>query len=269
MIVTDLDGTLLHTDKKLSDKTVDVLMRCRRQGHLLVYATARPYRAVRSYFDRFLPDAVILHNGAVVLAGDRKLFHCGIEPVLVTQIVATLLQNRPDAQISIEIDDVQYANFDAASVWPGVEYTRSDFADLPTKIAEKILVGTASREEGTALAAGLPAHLYVETSESTVALILHREATKWKGIEVLARNFGRRLQDVIAFGDDTNDLGMVQNAGIGIAMENAVPGVKAVATTICAGNDEDGVARWLEEHVLEGGTKVPPALCRPPAAADP
>ena len=55
---------------------------------------------------------------------------------------------------------------------------------------------------------------------------------------------------LVAFGDDINDLEMVKNCGIGVAVENAIDDVKAAAKYICGTNDNDGVAKWLEEHIL-------------------
>jgi hydroxymethylpyrimidine pyrophosphatase-like HAD family hydrolase len=52
---------------------------------------------------------------------------------------------------------------------------------------------------------------------------------------------------VVAFGDDVNDVEMVRRAGLGVAVENAIPAVKAVARQVTRSNDEDGVALVLEE----------------------
>lgn len=55
---------------------------------------------------------------------------------------------------------------------------------------------------------------------------------------------------IAAFGDDMNDLEMVRNCGIGVAVRNAVEEVKRSADYICGSNDDDGVAKWIEEFIL-------------------
>ena len=66
MIVTDLDRTLLRTDKTISNYTADILNRCRERGMKIVFATARPKRTVNHFIGSVPVDALILHNGAVI-----------------------------------------------------------------------------------------------------------------------------------------------------------------------------------------------------------
>ena len=61
---------------------------------------------------------------------------------------------------------------------------------------------------------------------------------------------GITLEDVIAFGDDYNDIEMIKHCGLGIAMGNAIPQVKKVANAITVSNDADGVAKYIEEYIL-------------------
>jgi len=79
-------------------------------------------------------------------------------------------------------------------------------------------------------------------------------ATKWSAIRVLAGWWGIEDQDIIAIGDQINDVCMIQNAGIGIAMENAIPEVKAVADHITASNNNDGVAQAIN-RIIDGATR--------------
>ena len=62
---------------------------------------------------------------------------------------------------------------------------------------------------------------------------------------------GIAVENIAAFGDDTNDIGMLRAAGIGVAMQNAISEVKAAADEICGECDEDGVAVWLEANALD------------------
>ncbi len=76
------------------------------------------------------------------------------------------------------------------------------------------------------------------------------EAEKWKALKTAAGHLGISTEDIAAFGDDTIDIEMLKNCGVGVAVENALETVKAAANQICPSNDSDGVARWLEENLL-------------------
>lgn len=83
--------------------------------------------------------------------------------------------------------------------------------------------------------------------KNLVAMIMNRQATKANGIKILAAHYGIKIA---AFGDDYNDIDMLQSCGIGIAMDNALPEVKAAADQICGSNEQDGVARWIADNLL-------------------
>ena len=88
LIVTDLDGTLLRADKTVSEYTASVFERCRDIGIKIVFATARPVRAVTKWLN--LPvvfDAAIYHNGAIAYIGDSKILHYGIAPQATSTII--------------------------------------------------------------------------------------------------------------------------------------------------------------------------------------
>ena len=96
----------------------------------------------------------------------------------------------------------------------------------------------------------LPDDLYSEISESQILMIMNKNARKRNAVIETAEYFNVSLSDIVAFGDDYNDIEMLRECGIGVAMENALDAVKAVAKYICDTNDNDGVAKWLEENVL-------------------
>ena len=73
---------------------------------------------------------------------------------------------------------------------------------------------------------------------------------KWRSIEVLLKHWGASASDLVAIGDGSNDLGMVTRAGVGVAMGNAVPSVKAAASLVVADNDSGGVAEAIERLLL-------------------
>lgn len=246
MIVTDLDRTLLRTDKTISDYTAQIFNKCREKNIKIVFATARPKRTVNLFFKKIPADCLTTHNGGVIYIGEEQVCYRGISPDVTKNILKALSHDFPEATLSVEIDDVLYANF----VIEGWEYIRSDFTDLPNKPAEKILAGLSSDISKESLKKYLPDNLYIETADGTLAMIMNREAAKHKAVEFLADYYNYNLREVLAFGDDYNDVEMLRKCGIGVAVANAIDEAKAAADFICASNDDDGVAKWIEENIL-------------------
>lgn len=249
MIVTDLDGTFLRNDKTASDYTLGVVERAREKGVIFTVATARPIRSVveRLPFIKF--DVGIFHNGAVIRTPDGDISGMGIdEPEIIAR---RMLDAVPGAHISVESDDVLYCNFDSKTIWPVEEFTYTDdFACLAGKVADKIIVEAFSAEEAARFTPYIPDYTYAVMSENRILMIMNRRATKINAIRAVAEKYGIDMADVVAFGDDYNDIDMLKGCGRGIAVANALPEVKAVADEICADNMDDGEARWIEENIL-------------------
>ena len=256
MIVTDLDGTLLRRDKTISEYTASVFYRCRNAGIKIIFATARPVRAVEKWLNiDILSDACIYHNGAVIKIGDALFQETGIEHDVVNKLLteATQLGN---IRIAAEIGDMLYANFDASTIWPGVEYILTDFSELPNATccvcshADKIIFITTDKSEISKIEELFNENLYWEISENAVLMVMNKRARKRNALKDIANYFGLTLDEVAAFGDDYNDIEVLRDCGIGVAVANAIPEAISVADYICDTNDNDGVAKWLEGNVL-------------------
>jgi hydroxymethylpyrimidine pyrophosphatase-like HAD family hydrolase len=92
--------------------------------------------------------------------------------------------------------------------------------------------------------------IYLSVSRDRFATVMHVNATKSKGLAALANYWGINQAEIVTFGDDLNDMDLLQYAGIGVAMGNAVDEIKTIADEICLDNDDDGFAKWLFENVL-------------------
>ncbi len=249
MVVTDLDGTYLRDDKTISEYTKDVIGRIRAKGIKFVIATARPVRAVRDWLPDVQYDAGAFHNGAVVMEGEHRIGGKGIEQA--TRLIVRILQKQPQAHIAAEVNDWLYANFDAQTIWPGIEYTATiDFAEIEGMTADKVIIEAHSIEEMEQYQEYLSEELYLRLSENVIAMIMNKEATKSGSIRMLAERYGFSMEQVVAFGDDYNDMDMLQVCGRGVAVANALEAVKAVADEVCDSNNEDGPAKWLERECL-------------------
>lgn len=96
----------------------------------------------------------------------------------------------------------------------------------------------------------LPNELYIQLSENKIGMIMNKSASKYRAIEFLAEQYHVDIDDIVAFGDDYNDMEMIERCGNGIAVDNALEIVKGVADQVCESNQNDGVARWIERNLL-------------------
>ena len=174
LIATDLDRTLLRTDKSISDYTVYVLEQCRARGIKIVFATARPKNRVDILPFLHLADAVIINNGSAVFVENERLFRfpipADIAKLTMTQLLATL----PDVPLSIEYGDEVYTSVDLTGLWE-LPWHRG-FDALPEVDADKIVIHAGTEVLAWAEAL-LPDDLYAQNCENWLILIMHRSAT--------------------------------------------------------------------------------------------
>ena len=265
-VFMDLDNTLLRSDKSVSAYTIAMLNRCRERGIKLAFATARPRRAIdlvspTGGIDGTLAsiprDGLIYHGGVAVEANGTLIARNGIETAAAKALIDTLLARWPSAALFLEVAEVLYCNFDAGRIWHGIDYIETDFSAMPHGPIDKLLVGLP--ENGTvglpagmaeALPGLMPEGLTVTPERGGIAIVTNAAATKRTGVVSLMNHWSIPLLYAAAFGDDMSDVSMLESVGWGIAVDNALPQVKAIADRVCAGNDADGVARWLEQNAL-------------------
>ena len=253
MIITDLDGTLLKDDKTVSDYTVSVFKRCRDNGIKIVFATARPVRTVKNMNIGIESDAAIYHNGAVVTVNGEVFLRNAIESEIARDLLSKAVKKFDGMRISAEINDVLYANFDTEAIWAFEQAVITDFKDfngLPDLPAEKIIFDTVDGGLIREIEKLLPDGLYTEISENKLLMVMNKAANKFNAAVKVAGYFNISAADITAFGDDYNDIEMLKGCGTGVAMSNAIDGAKAAADFICGSNENDGVARWIEERIL-------------------
>ena len=250
IIITDLDKSLLNNERQITEYTKKVFQECIKNGIIVVFATARPLRATKMFYGSIIPDAVICHNGAVVYVNNEQIYQCGIKPFIAKDILENVIKNFSKANMAIECDDEIFTNFDPAIYWKDVIYKNLDIENLSEKNIDKIIIGLESIEKINEVKKYLPKELYLEISEGEVGLIMNKGATKWNGIKELLKYYGIKKENAIAFGDDYNDIEMIEKCGIGIAMENGIKEVKNKAEYICETNENNGIAKWIEENIL-------------------
>ncbi len=245
-IITDLDRTLLRTDKSISGYTVDVLRKCRERGILVMTASARPLRDIREYQKQIVFDAVTATNGAVIDLPARRMEY-GIRRESGEQILSGLLRF-PDVFLSIETSGGLYSNRDIP-VWKPVIY--EDFPKLPDNVVlYKILASSVQQELYDHIGQILTHDVYHTVANGELVQIMSTEATKWNGVRQMLACFGISPHDTVYFGDDNDDIEPIRNCGTGVAVSNAIPAVLEAADRVADSNDSDGVARFIETNIL-------------------
>ena len=249
MIALDLDGTLLHSDKTISDYAKDIIQKCRIQGIKVIFATVRGTTQHIAPAELF--DGCVKKSGAVAYVGDALVY----EKVMPIDMVRGLLLACHDAGLKVAMnngkDDTHYANFNVAETWADItDFKMVDFAHINFD-TDKIYAITETPNAIDVIKNNLPEGVYMFPSRDNLTFISHEGAVKSKAIMALGEQWGIKKEEILSFGDDLIDIEMLQYCGVGVAMGNALDAVKAAADAVCDTNDNDGVAKWIEAHVLQ------------------
>lgn len=243
VIITDLDRTLLHTDKSVSDETVRVLKGCKEKGILVVAATARPERAIVQYQEKIGFDALITLNGAGIAINSTKLNYS-----IPRESVLKMLKKLEDVEgavISLETDKGIFSNADIP-LWQPTVFEILSEAPLP-EVFYKIIVSSDKIDLREKIDEILEEDTYVSVADGVLFQIMNKQATKWNGIRIMLDTLGISSEETVYFGDDNDDIESVKKCGIGVAVSNAIESVKEAADIIIKSNDEDGVAEFIKE----------------------
>ena len=197
-------------------------------------------------------DAGITYNGAIVNIGAaviyKRLLPClSARPLLVACAKRGL-------RAASQYKGMDYANFIVSDEWSFItDFEIVDFGKHDMD-AEKLYILIDEPDDIAFIRKHLSEDLHLSVSRDHMAMVMHKEATKSKALAALAGHWAIKPSEIVAFGDDANDVDMLQYCGIGVAVANALDEVKNVADHICDSNENDGVAGWLEENVLRPAT---------------
>lgn len=274
LIALDLDGTLLNMEKKVPQGNYQALKECEKAGIQIVSATGRGVGGIPPMI-RELPGAnyAITTNGAVVadLKNNKAIKTCGLSNEMIQRIlnIAKKYHSATDPFIDgraitepASIDhmdefglspEMQKLIRDTREVVPNVmEYVKTTGAE-----AEKVNIFMADLEEREVLRKELMAipELSISSSMYNNLEVNAKGADKGSALLWLADYLGIDREETMSFGDGENDIPMIQAAGIGVAMENALDTVKAAADMITLKNDEDGVAAAIRKIIFGSNEK--------------
>ncbi|MFD8752454.1 HAD family hydrolase [Kitasatospora sp. NPDC059577] len=256
MIATDLDGTLLTSEETVSERTRAALAAATGAGALHIIVTGRSAVWARPVFDE------IGYTGIAVCGQGAQVYDAGAHKLLTSLTLDRRLAALAVEKIEAETGPLAVAaNQDGldGQVLAGPGYELLIGSDLPvvrvgrdgllaSPVSKLYVQHHALTDDALADAARRAAGdlVGVVMAGPGVVELLPLGLSKATGLAVAARRLGVRAADTIAFGDMPNDVPMFGWAAHGVAMANAHEELLAVADTVTAGNDEDGVAVVLE-----------------------
>lgn len=272
LVVIDIDGTLVRPDGTIGERTRDAIRAVHETDIVVTLATGRGFRSALPIAEELaIRVPIILHGGALVKdsASGQIMYHChlpledarealaiigrhGCQPIVYENAFAgegllsgpSDLDSRPTARYleryRPRLRRQPLADLGASIVDDPIQLL---VLDRPERVAPLIVDLTSDRWRTiSSVTTVTPGDRLVE--------VFHPECSKTAAVAHLAESLAYGLPDVLAIGDNYNDLDMIQSAGFGVAMGNAPPDVQAVADWITETNQNDGVALSLERFVL-------------------
>ncbi len=264
LFVTDLDGTFLRSDHGYDKLTLrKILDQFKERGYLFVAASGRSLLSLKEVFKEFEEDmAFLAENGSLLSYQGQMLFQdrlikaeeyqpivAAIQNSLFGQSDRILLSGIDKAFVSERVDEFFYQ--DILQYYPKVEKVR----DLSLVKEDMIKIVANFPEEDLDEANRWLNDIFegvtaVATGFDSVDIILS-DIHKAVGLSHLCTYFDLSYQDVIAFGDNHNDLEMLEFAGLSLATANARDSVKAIADQVIGTCDEDAVLTYIQEYMQQ------------------
>lgn len=252
LLLFDLDGTLLRSDKTISRATLKVLQECRKKGLLIGVSTSRGAQNTVSFTKELQPDILITSGGALVNYNGRYIYRAefsGEETRRMIGLAREVCGN--DCQVTIDTIDSHYWNYKVDpkkqdQSWGDSIYT--DFEDF-NQNSLKMCVEIFEDSQARRLWELLDECDCIRFSDGYWYKFTKKTATKERAIMEVCAACKIGAEEIIAFGDDYIDIGMLRLCGKGIAMGNAVKEVKEKADCVIGSNDEDGIAEYLAANL--------------------
>lgn len=269
VIAMDLDGTALNHQKQLTERTRAAIQNAAKSGIQIVVATGRTFSSLAPEV-LAMPEitCAITSNGAVVnrIPDGAVLLHNYPNPETVSEIAGMIQEEKIDTEVctggQAYIGQSYYDRVLEGKTNRDVQYvktTRHPVSDiyqflLEHRVAiENINLNFKTLEEKQQWQQRFQKLPGVTPTSSFLFNVELGGATTSKAhaLQALLDEWQMTSQQVMAFGDSENDLGMIQMAGIGVAMANGMEEVKQAADLLAESNEEDGVAKIIEQLIVD------------------
>lgn len=273
MLVIDIDGTLLNADGEITAPTLAAVQAAQQAGIIVTLATARRYINTRQIADELgLHIPLILYDGALIVEHPRGtiLHRETLDSVIAQQAVDILVRHgvQPVVHPDTGLDEQIWtgpAEFD--TMWLDAYFTvysdmvrRMPYAQLCAGQPNPLRVVAFDSEE--TILSMQPEIAALDCSWTSIKrgnygsaelVVMRAGCSKASAMAALAQQFGVPLKQVMALGDNNNDIEMLKLAGWGVAMGQAPQAVKAAARAVTATNAQDGAAQAIERYALGDG----------------
>lgn len=275
VIVLDIDGTLVNNEKQISKRTQDTLIQVQEKGIKLILASGRPTRGLYKLASTLKMDE---HHGFLISFNGAKIIDCQSQEVLFNQTIdirdaKEVLEHMKNFKVRPMIDknDYMYVNnvYDSNILFNGqmvniIEMEArggnyklcevddlAEFLDYPIN---KILTAAPNdylMENYEKMYEPFKGRLTGMFTSEVFFEFTALGVDKAKALEKVLIPMGYKREEIMAFGDGQNDKSMIEYAGLGVAMGNALEEVKEVADLITLTNEEDGVSHMVEKYLLQ------------------
>lgn len=265
LVAIDLDGTLLNSQRQVSEENKRAIQKAKAQGVKVVLVTGRPLKGMLSV----LEDCGLTEEGDLGLTYNGGLVQWTQTGETLSQITHSKTDVLDVYKLSQKLDlPCNFIDLDTVYEPPypkdkpsqysrhmkALPYEPVDMTDLPDPFPINKIVMCWDQEELDQKVQEIPdtyrERYTIMKSRDNLLEVLPKAVDKGKGLKLLSELLDIALDEMMAIGDQENDLAMVQTAGIGVAMSNALDSVKENAQFITRSNDEHGVAYAIERYVL-------------------
>ena len=232
-------------------------------GIPLAIITARPVGSAFDFIHDLNAQVCAYLNGALIdfdcahstigeLTSQRSLdtlTRFGFDSQHACSVCLRLLNEIPTLRIGIVMNDVRYTNFDVRMLWSEQDFIITDFSNVPSGIADKIII-VPRESEKEKLQSILPSDFSLHISEDVLWMLTNPLANKGHALNVICDRLGVKPSRTVVFGDDIIDIDMFRAGGYGVAVANSNTRLLAIADEVCDSNNNDGVATWLNSNLF-------------------
>ena len=258
IISMDFDGTLLTSDKKISDRTKACLIELKRKSYFIIGVTARNLLSVKNILDDNLFNYIILNNGSDIyyVENDKIENVSSIKKDVAKKIYDTFSEK------SNQIDFCTPFNYLIKSKENGDDRSFIKYINGFEEVNDSISRMNVFFEDDNNLEysrklienkfedVNVVKMIDTDKKNSRMWLTINpKSVNKLSTLEKICKDLNYSLDEVVFFGDGENDLVLIENVGIGVAMDNAIKVVKEKASFATLSNDSDGIAEYLEKYL--------------------
>jgi Cof subfamily protein (haloacid dehalogenase superfamily) len=195
---------------------------------------------------------MILNGGSLVKDNNDEIIYKRLLSIKTSDgLINECVKSKNIARIKVETEENDYINYEEPPYHQDYIHEKYyDFSNRLSKKTYKISVEIFNKKILPIFEDKFTECRVIDYSGDNLCEFYPKEVGKMKAIEMILRAKEVKLSDVIAFGNDYNDIEMIKKCGIGVAVENGIEEIKESAKYICGRNNEDGIAKWIEKNLL-------------------